>query len=163
VRDALVRTARRTEALLDDLLVAVGVTTALPVGEPEPTPVGGDGAVVLARPGSVDRITSALLDNSARYAGGTGALQVERRDADVLLVVADRGPGVPEEELALLTEPFFRGEQAVLTHHALGLGLAVSKALAEQDGGSLRVANRDGGGLLVEVRLPAAGAGAGSA
>ena len=67
---------------------------------------------------------------------------------------------VPEEELPLLTEPFFRGEQAVLTHHALGLGLAVAKALAEQDGGSLRVADRDGGGLVVEVRLPAAEAGA---
>jgi signal transduction histidine kinase len=158
VRDALVRTARRTEALLDDLLVAAGVTTALPVAPPRPTPVGG--SIALARPGVVDRITSALLDNAERYAGGTGALQVERRGADVVLVVADRGPGVPEEELPLLTEPFFRGEQAVLTHHALGLGLAVAKALAEQDGGSLRVADRDGGGLVVEVRLPAAEAGA---
>jgi len=173
VHDAIRRTARRAEALLDDLLVATGVSTALPVGEPAPTPVAatarsawaeldedrsrdldveGDD-VVLARPGVVRRVFDALLDNAARYGAEPVGVRVSREGDVVVVIVCDRGQGVPASELHLVTEPFFRGERAVLTHHSLGLGLAVVRALAEQHDGEVQVRNRDGGGFEVEVRL----------
>lgn len=175
LHDAIRRTARRAEALLDDLLVATGVSTALPVGEPVSTDVGetarsvwagtdgadpgslqlvGAGAVV-AKPGVVRRVLTALLDNAARYGSAPVEVRVAADGNATTIVVADRGLGVPAAELHLLTEPFFRGERAVLTHHSLGLGLAVVRAVVEQHEGEVAVRNREAGGLEVEVRLPA--------
>lgn len=171
---AIVRIARRAEALLDDLLVATSVDTALPVGDQAPVAVAelvhdawaqldADGelrvegdAMALARPGVVRRAVSALLENAARYGEAPVSVTITEAGGDAVIVVADRGPGVPSSELALLTEPFFRGERAVLTHHSLGLGLAVVRALADQHDGHVEVRNREGGGFEVELRLPAA-------
>jgi signal transduction histidine kinase len=177
LHDAIRRTARRVEGLLDDLLVATGVSTALPVGQEEPVHIAeaaraawaaldalpaarsleveGD-AAVLARPAAIRRLLSALLDNALRYGEPPVSVTTTTTDGQVLVVVADHGPGVPAAELTLVPEPFFRGERAVLEHHSLGLGLAVARALAEQHDGELHVRNRDGGGLAVEVRLPVA-------
>lgn len=178
LREALRRTARRTEALLDDLLLATGVSTALPVGDPVPCPVAataraawaeldsaaatgaelevaGD-AVVAAPPGVLHRVLNALLDNAARYGEAPVQLRVRTVGPEVEIVVLDRGPGLPAAEVALATEPFFRGERAVLGHHSLGLGLSVVRSLAEHLDGSVEVRNRDGGGFAVELRLPAA-------
>lgn len=171
---AIVRIARRAEALLDDLLVATSVNTALPVGEQAPVPVAelvhdawaqlatlgelrvdGD-ATAVARPGVVRRAVSALLENASRYGEPPVSVTITEAGGNAVIVVADRGPGVPSAELPLLTEPFFRGERAVLTHHSLGLGLAVVRALADQHDGHVDVRNREDGGFEVELRLPAA-------
>lgn len=176
---ALRRTARRTEALLDDLLLATGVSTALPVGMPVATQVAatakaawaqldsaaatgaelavvGD-AVVLAAPDTLDRVLAAVLDNAARYGQAPIELRASTVGHEVVIVVVDHGPGVPAAELALVTEPFFRGEQAVLGYHSLGLGLAVTRSLVEHHDGDVQVRNREGGGFEVELRLPAGG------
>lgn len=155
LREGIARTARRVEALLDDLLLAAGVSTALPVADPEPTEIAG--VVVLARPGVVDKVLAELRENAERYAGHPPEVTARVEGDQAVVVVADRGPGVPPEELPLVCEPFFRGEAAVLTHHSLGLGLAVVKALVEQAGGSVAVRNREGGGFEVELRFPRAG------
>ncbi len=175
LHDAIRRTARRTEALLDDLLVATGVSTALPVGDPVATAVAAtartaweelDGdppgdlavvgdAVVLAPPGVLRRLLGALLDNAARYGAPPVEVRATQDGEHVVVVVSDRGPGIPAAELPLVTEPFFRGERAVLTHHSLGLGLAVVQALVAHDEGEVQVRNREGGGVEVELRLPA--------
>lgn len=174
VHDALRRTARRTEALLDDLLLATGVSTALPVGATEgrhvaatarevwaqldpggELAVAGDG-VVLAVDGTLERMLGAVLDNAARYGEAPVEVTITTLGAEVQVVVADHGPGVPAAELALVTEPFFRGERAVLGHHSLGLGLAVTRSLVEHLDGSVDVRNREGGGFEVELRLPSA-------
>lgn len=172
VHDALRRTARRTEALLDDLLLATGVSTALPVGDVQArhvapavratwerldpggeVAVAGDG-VVLAVDGALERVLLAVLDNAAKYGEPPVEVRVTTLGAEVQVVVSDRGPGVPAAELALVTEPFFRGERAVLGHHSLGLGLAVVRSLVEHLDGAIEVRNRDGGGFEVELRLP---------
>lgn len=178
LHDAIRRTARRAEALLDDLLVAAGVSTALPVGVPVATDVGQTAAavwdeidgdvpgsldvvgsgVVVAKPGVVRRVLAAVLENAARYGSAPIEVRVGADGDTVVVVVADRGPGVPAAELHLLTEPFFRGERAVLTHHSLGLGLAVVRAFVEEHEGEVHVRNRDGGGFEVELRLPAGAA-----
>lgn len=175
LHEAIRRTARRIEGLLDDLLVATGVSTALPVGQQGPVsvaaaarrawgdldalPAGKDllvegDAAVIARPGVLERVFGAVLDNAVRYGAPPVTIEVATDGAHAVVVVADHGPGVPAGELTLVTEPFFRGERAVLEHHSLGLGLAVARALAEQHDGELVVRNRAGGGLEVELRLP---------
>ena len=172
VHDALRRTARRTEALLDDLLLATGVSTALPVGAVDAQhvapaareawaqldpggelTVAGDG-VVLAVDGTLERMLIAVLDNAAKYGEAPVEVTITTLGANVHVVVADRGPGVPAAELALVTEPFFRGERAVLGHHSLGLGLAVARSLVEHLDGAIDVRTREGGGVEVDLRLP---------
>lgn len=176
LHDAIRRTARRTEALLDDLLLATGVSTALPVGAGAPNhvaatarriwdalesaegtelAVAGDG-VVLVAPGALERMLAAVLDNAARYGEAPVELRTTTVGGEVVILVSDRGLGVPSAELPLLTEPFFRGERAVLGHHSLGLGLAVVQSLVDHLDGELSLRNRDGGGFEVELRIPAA-------
>lgn len=179
LHDALRRTARRTEALLDDLLLATGVSTTLPVADPVPTHVAGAAraawsevaageqapgleiagdALVNVPVGVLERVFRALLDNALLYGEPPVVVATTAVAGEVIVVVSDHGPGVPSAELALLAEPFFRGERAVLNHHSLGLGLAVVHSLVDHLGGSVEPRNRAGGGFEVEVRLPAGSA-----
>jgi signal transduction histidine kinase len=114
----------------------------------EPLPVRGN-AVTLGQ------LFLNLLVN-AREAqaevGGKGEVVVRqsRRDGEALVLVADRGPGIPTEAVDHLFEPFFS------TRGSTGLGLAVCHGIVTDHGGTLTVRNREGGGAEVEVRLPLA-------
>lgn len=173
VHEAIRRTARRVEGLVDALLVAAGVSTALPVGAPGPTPVAGAiaeaadeaagslpalegdlGAFVLARPGALRRVLAPLLTNAAAYGGGAVSVVVRHDGPYVVVSVIDQGPGIPAAELPLVTEPFFRGERAVMTAAGLGLGLAVATAIADQHDATVALRNGDAGGAVAEVRWP---------
>ncbi|HZJ72641.1 MAG TPA: ATP-binding protein, partial [Planctomycetota bacterium] len=72
---------------------------------------------------------------------------------DVVVEVADRGPGIPPDVLPRVFEKFFRGPGASGT----GLGLAISRAVVEAHGGSLEADNRDSGGAVFRIRLPVMG------
>jgi two-component system, OmpR family, sensor kinase len=69
-----------------------------------------------------------------------------------VLTVTDRGPGIPEAELARVFDPFYR----VAGDHAMGfgLGLAIAQLAVQAHGGTLRAANAAAGGLRVELSLP---------
>jgi signal transduction histidine kinase len=69
--------------------------------------------------------------------------------------VSDSGPGVPPEALAKLFEPFYRLDDARerLTG-GVGLGLAITERAVRFHGGKVRALNRNGGGLVIEIRLP---------
>lgn len=69
--------------------------------------------------------------------------------------VADRGPGVPTADREGIFEPFRRGDMAG-EFPGSGLGLAISRGVVERHGGTLRVADRDGGGAVFSVTLPEA-------
>jgi two-component system sensor histidine kinase CpxA len=72
------------------------------------------------------------------------------------ICIRDEGPGVPPEALARLFEPFFRVSEARdRSTGGSGLGLAISQKVAKLYGGSIRARNREGGGLEVEIILPA--------
>jgi two-component system sensor histidine kinase CpxA len=69
--------------------------------------------------------------------------------------VTDSGPGVPEDALDKLFRPFYRIDDARGRQTGgVGLGLAITDRAVRLHGGTIRVANRPQGGLVVEIRLP---------
>jgi two-component system, OmpR family, sensor histidine kinase CpxA len=69
--------------------------------------------------------------------------------------VADRGPGVPEESLDLLFRAFNRTDTARRdTTGGFGVGLSIAERAIQLHGSSIFARNRDGGGLIVSIRLP---------
>lgn len=85
--------------------------------------------------------------------GETLALAARADNGEVELSVADRGPGVPEEQRAKIFEPFFTTKNT-----GNGLGLAVARRIAEAHDGTIAVEDRrDGGGARFVVRVPAPG------
>ncbi len=76
------------------------------------------------------------------------------RAEGVLISVLDRGPGIPEDQLEAVMQPFFRLEHSRSRDTGgTGLGLAIAQQLAQAIGGSLKLRNREGGGLAAEVRI----------
>lgn len=77
------------------------------------------------------------------------------RGGEAVLKVSDSGPGVPEDSLAKLFEPFYRLDDARgrLTG-GVGLGLAITERAVRFHGGKVSAFNRAEGGLRVEIRLP---------
>lgn len=95
-----------------------------------------------------------LISNAVRY-GGSATVSVIEAPRQVILRVEDEGPGIPEDRLGSIIEPFVRGEASrSRATGGTGLGLTLARAVAEERGGSLRLANRPGGGLVAELRLP---------
>jgi signal transduction histidine kinase len=102
---------------------------------------------VVASRGGVGQAIDVLLDNALRHGAGVAALSAFARDGEVVLQVSDAGPGVPVERAH---EVFERG-----TGNGSGLGLAVARALVEDDGGRIRLAEPTR--ARFEVVLPARG------
>lgn len=104
-------------------------------------------------PVALRRILANLTDNAIRY-GGSAELSAARQGEEVVIEVADRGPGIPETELERITAPFERLESSRgRDAGGSGLGLAIVKALAEHHGGSFILLNRPGGGIIARVTL----------
>jgi two-component system OmpR family sensor kinase len=105
----------------------------------------------------IDTIVTNLLSNAVKYGDGK-PIEVEvRNDADVaVLEVRDRGIGIPPEDQARIFERF---ERAVPEHHygGFGIGLWVTRSVAEEHGGRIRVASRPGGGSTFVLELPRGG------
>ena len=66
---------------------------------------------------------------------------------------ADRGPGVPGADLDAICEPFYRARNGE-AGHGFGLGLAIARRAITAHGGRIAAANREGGGLVVEIEVP---------
>ncbi len=91
-----------------------------------------------------DKLLQALLNvlnNTARYAGGSIEIQAARTSGRITLQVADDGPGIPEELLPALFHRFVKGKDG-----ESGLGLAISRAIVERGGGRIQADNRNSGG-----------------
>jgi two-component system NtrC family sensor kinase len=111
-------------------------------------------AVVRSEPGPLSQILINLLLNAAQANGGKGnvRLSATREGEKVRIAVDDEGPGLSDEVRARLFEPFFttKGGQGN------GLGLAMSRHLAQSLGGTLSAENREGGGARFKLELPSA-------
>jgi signal transduction histidine kinase len=99
-----------------------------------------------------------LLGNALKYAAGGGVVKVSawRRDGYAEIEVADRGPGIPAEELDQLFERYYRTRHARDTGSGgSGLGLYIVRQIAELHGGEATVASSPGQGATFRLRLPA--------
>ena len=95
-----------------------------------------------------------LIGNALRYAG-EAEVSLLREGGHAVLRVDDGGPGIPDERIADMMEPFTRGEASRNRETGgAGLGLTLARAIAEQHGGELVLRNRPAGGLRAEIRLP---------
>lgn len=103
-----------------------------------------------------------LLDNAIKYSPPGSPIEVRAAESDGRLVVeiADRGPGLPPEDLNRVFEKFYRATSTARKPGA-GLGLAICRGIIELHGGDLVAENRPGGGTLFRFRLPLAAAEAG--
>jgi two-component system sensor histidine kinase CpxA len=104
-----------------------------------------------------------VVRNATRYTEEGSAVQVRLEEGpgakgrEAVVRVTDSGPGVPEEALTKLFLPFYRIDDARgRTTGGVGLGLAIAERAVLLHGGSVRATNRPQGGLMVEIRIPAA-------
>jgi two-component system sensor histidine kinase CpxA len=104
----------------------------------------------------LERSISNIVRNSIRYAGGYGPITIKGSSdgSQISLVIADSGPGIAEEALKLIGEPFFRPEPSRDRNSGgVGLGLAIVKSCVEACGGTVSVQKRRPMGLEIELRL----------
>ena len=112
--------------------------------------------VVEADPALLDRALGNVVDNAIKYGAGGGEITLSTsRGADgwVDLAVSDRGPGIPEEQLANLFDRFYRGDMDRHKARGFGLGLPIAKAIIESHEGSIDVWSEPGRGTTVTFRL----------
>lgn len=116
--------------------------------------------------GPVDLVLANLLDNAVKFSPPDSriTLLLSREGGEVLIGVADAGPGIRVDELPHLFERFYRGARARAGEApGFGLGLALSQAIVHAYGGRIEALNRPGGGALFTIRLPAGDADGGPA
>ena len=108
--------------------------------------------LILADKLRLEQVIDNIAGNSFMYAGTPIEIEFSSQDGEVHVLFMDRGPGVPEEEISLLTSKFYRGS-ASSGKDGSGLGLYLASIFMERMGGGLEVRNRDGGGFVVEIVL----------
>lgn len=144
---------------LDALLWQVVQQTA---NRPEVPPIhlmrepADGGALLHGDPVTLREALSNLLDNAVKY-GGSGPIDVRVRSGSggygPSVEIADRGPGIPDEEKPAVLERFGRGRSAKGTAGS-GLGLSIAAAVAEAHRAVLSLLDRPGGGLIVRLEFP---------
>ncbi|SEK28894.1 two-component system, OmpR family, osmolarity sensor histidine kinase EnvZ [Atopomonas hussainii] len=105
------------------------------------------------------RMLSNLVGNALKYGGKAVEVRTFTEQDSVLrfsavVSVVDRGPGVTEDDIERLFQPFARGDQSRGSSQGSGLGLSIVRRIAQLHGGSVELKNRQGGGLEARLRLP---------
>jgi len=136
------------QAMVDDLPASTA-----------PVAVQGAPALTACRPAALRRMVQNLLNN-ARQVSADVEVDVRPVDGGLEIRVSDRGPGLDAAQLAAAGTPFLRmsggaGAGDPGARPGLGLGLYITRALAEREGGRLTLAPRAGGGLVALIHLPA--------
>ena len=110
--------------------------------------------VLLARRLGLKRALSNLVENATHF-GKTVAVRVVEHANEIRITVEDDGPGIPQDKLNAVLEPFVRLEDSRNRETGgVGLGLTIAKSNIEANGGHLKLLNRVEGGLCAVVSLP---------
>jgi two-component system sensor histidine kinase KdpD len=101
-------------------------------------------------------VVQQLLENAAKYSPAESPMHisVENTGSELIVSVADRGPGIDELEQSLIFDKFFRGKDSRYSVQGTGMGLAIAKAVVEAHGGSIRVTSQLGQGSVFSFSLP---------
>jgi len=149
----------------EDVDIGRVVTDALDHIQPEADRLGvslavrpGNGVRIMADPDLILQLTLNLLDNGVKYTGGRGgSLEVSWQNSGRFaeLVVSDTGPGISAEHLPRIFDRFYRIDTArSRADGGAGLGLSISRWIAEVHGGSIHAESTPGEGTKFIVRLP---------
>jgi signal transduction histidine kinase len=107
------------------------------------------------QPTAIRRAVANLVENAVKYGGGA-RVELIREANGVAIVVDDHGPGIPVDEQERVFAPFYRLEQSRNRDTGgVGLGLAVSRNIAREHGGDVKLSNRTPSGLRARLELPA--------
>ena len=116
---------------------------------------GSIGRAMLLRPIALRRILTNLIDNALKFGGSAELLVCTAPDGRASIVVMDRGPGIPSDQLEAVFQPFYRLETSRNRDSGgTGLGLAIARQLAQAIDATLTLGNRPEGGLAACLTLP---------
>lgn len=103
----------------------------------------------------IERVIDNLISNAVKFSPETGTVEVTVRQASSCseLRIRDQGPGVPEEDIERLFQPFYRGANATLAC-GHGLGLSIVRRVVNLHGGDVQLRNAEPHGLEVTLRMP---------
>ncbi|MGX1588286.1 HAMP domain-containing sensor histidine kinase [Brevundimonas diminuta] len=104
----------------------------------------------------LSRLLDNVLSNAAKFGGPNPVrIHLDHTDMQARLVVQDGGPGMPDDQLADVLEPFVRIERSRSAETGgVGLGLALAKAVVDRHGGRISLSNAKPSGLIVSINLP---------
>ena len=106
------------------------------------------------QPVALKRAIANLLDNAVKY-GKRARASIATTATAIEVTIDDEGPGIPEAELPLVFQPFYRVEDSRSRDTGgTGLGLAIAQSVVQAHGGELTLANRPDGGLHASINLP---------
>ncbi len=106
------------------------------------------------RPAALKRALINLIDNAVKY-GKSAHIVVGTTSSAAVITINDEGPGIPEQEIPRVFEPFYRVEESRNRDTGgVGLGLSIALSAIEAHGGQLILKNRPEGGLSTVVELP---------
>ena len=98
----------------------------------------------------LEQVIDNIVGNSLKYAGTALTIEYIKSDSGIVIRISDKGPGVPEEELSLLTQKFYRGAE-VAGKPGSGLGLYLADCFMQQMEGGLEIYNASEGGFVAEI------------
>ncbi|MEJ5997248.1 HAMP domain-containing sensor histidine kinase [Corynebacterium sp. H130] len=105
---------------------------------------------------ALGRATVNLMDNAAKWSPPNGVVRLKMvpiDDKSIHVLVADSGPGIPEEEREKVFERFYRAVQA-RSMPGSGLGLSIVKQVIDRHNGTIEVRDSEDGGTLMQITLP---------
>ena len=153
---SLARMGRPSEAATDvdlNALVDAVVADFHDLGQDVSFEEGGRLRLKL-RPSLMRRAVRNLIENAVKY-GQTADVRIDAQAEHVAIIVADQGPGIAEDQLETVFDPFTRLETSRNRETGgVGLGLALARSIVREAGGDIRLANRPGGGLAATITLP---------
>lgn len=117
--------------------------------------LSGKSAVVLdTRPHALRRVLVNLVDNALKFAGAAQLEVGSTANGELSIKVLDNGPGIAEDELIQVMQPFYRVESSRNRGTGgTGLGLAIAQQLVVAIGGTLTLSNRPEGGLCAQIKI----------
>jgi two-component system OmpR family sensor kinase len=168
LRDQVASDISELDELIDELLLASRLDTAIEMEQPESidllallaeeaarieAEVSGDNAVIEGNARMLRRLFRNLLENAQRHGDPASihASIASLATGGVQIRVTDAGPGVAEAERERIFEPFYRA--AGIREGGVGLGLALVRRIAEHHGGNARCLPREGGGTCFQVEF----------